>query len=215
MTHGGPERSTVVLAYDIFINAFGVAGQMGFASAVAWLLFLVVGLFVLVQMRMMPKSGAPLVQLADTLIGGDTERSRLFAVHLRKPTDHDVYRSGLDEAAQSHDPSLAPLLAQARGRSIPVEQIAFVSRDVAGDISSVAKLNRVDLVLMGFHKPVIGKVEVMRSYCCAALRASRFCSAAWPRRLIASSHRLPPTSAQATNAAAPAPTIPRCSCQRK
>jgi Kef-type K+ transport system membrane component KefB len=105
----------------------------------------------------LPKSGAPLVQLADMLIGGESDRSRLFAVHLRKPADHDVYRSGLDEAAQSHDPSLAPLLAQARGRSIPVEQVSFVSRDVAGDIASVAKLNRVDLVLMGFHKPVIGK----------------------------------------------------------
>jgi multiple sugar transport system permease protein len=53
MTRGGPERSTLVLAFDIFINAFGVAGQMGYASAVAWLLFLVVGLFVFVQMRMM------------------------------------------------------------------------------------------------------------------------------------------------------------------
>jgi nucleotide-binding universal stress UspA family protein len=38
-----------------------------------------------------------------------------------------------------------------------VEQISFVSRDVPGDISTVAKLNRANLVLMGFHKPVIGK----------------------------------------------------------
>jgi nucleotide-binding universal stress UspA family protein len=71
--------------------------------------------------------------------------------------DHEAYRSGLDEATVTHDESLAPLLAQARGRSIPVEQISFVSRDVPGDISTVAKLNRVNLVLMGFHKPVIGK----------------------------------------------------------
>jgi multiple sugar transport system permease protein len=40
MTKGGPERSTEVLAYSIFVNAFGVAGQMGYASAAAWLLFL-------------------------------------------------------------------------------------------------------------------------------------------------------------------------------
>jgi len=104
----------------------------------------------------LPKSGAPLVQLADTLIGADKERSRLYAIHLRKPTDHEAYRSGLDEASLSHDPSLAPLLAQARGRMIPVEPLSFVSRDIPGDISSLAKLNRVSLVLMGFHKPVIG-----------------------------------------------------------
>jgi nucleotide-binding universal stress UspA family protein len=71
----------------------------------------------------LPKSGAPLVQLADTLIGHDRENSRLFAIHLRKPTDHEAYRSGLDEAAQTHDQALAPLLAQARGRSIPVKPV--------------------------------------------------------------------------------------------
>jgi len=53
MTRGGPERSTDVLAYSIFVNAFGVAGQMGYASAVAWLLFLVIGGFVFIQMRLM------------------------------------------------------------------------------------------------------------------------------------------------------------------
>jgi ABC-type sugar transport system permease subunit len=51
MTQGGPERSTYVLAYGIFINAFAVAGQMGYASATAWLLFLVIAVFVAVQMR--------------------------------------------------------------------------------------------------------------------------------------------------------------------
>jgi len=52
MSQGGPERSTEVIAYTIFINAFAVAGQMGYASALAWLLFGVVFVFVLVQMRM-------------------------------------------------------------------------------------------------------------------------------------------------------------------
>src|SRR5205823_3732046 len=51
MTQGGPERSTEVLAFNIFTNAFSVAGQMGYASAAAWLLFLVIGFFVIVQMR--------------------------------------------------------------------------------------------------------------------------------------------------------------------
>jgi len=53
MTQGGPERSTVVLAFDIFTNAFSVAGQMGYASAAAWLLFVVIGVFVAIQMRLL------------------------------------------------------------------------------------------------------------------------------------------------------------------
>jgi multiple sugar transport system permease protein len=51
MTQGGPERSTEVIAYTIFINAFAVAGQMGYASALAWLLFAVVFVFVFIQMK--------------------------------------------------------------------------------------------------------------------------------------------------------------------
>jgi multiple sugar transport system permease protein len=51
MTQGGPERSTEVIAYTIFINAFAVAGQMGYASALAWLLFAVVFVFVFIPMR--------------------------------------------------------------------------------------------------------------------------------------------------------------------
>jgi len=51
MTQGGPERSTEVIAYTIFVNAFAIAGQMGYASALAWLLFAVVFVFVFVQMR--------------------------------------------------------------------------------------------------------------------------------------------------------------------
>ena len=51
MTSGGPERSTEVIAYTIFINAFAIAGQMGYASALAWLLFIATFVFVFVQMR--------------------------------------------------------------------------------------------------------------------------------------------------------------------
>ena len=51
MTNGGPERSTEVITFTIFINAFSIAGQMGFASAAAWLLFAVIFVFVFIQMR--------------------------------------------------------------------------------------------------------------------------------------------------------------------
>ena len=51
MTSGGPERSTEVIAYTIFINAFAIAGQMGYASALAWLLFIATFVFIFIQMR--------------------------------------------------------------------------------------------------------------------------------------------------------------------
>jgi Kef-type K+ transport system membrane component KefB/nucleotide-binding universal stress UspA family protein len=106
----------------------------------------------------LPKSGGPLVQLADTIIGNpDNGSGKLFALHLRRPADHPTFRSGLDEAEQTFDESLAPLLAQARARGLPVEPLSFVSRDVAADINNVAKGQNVNLVLIGFHKPIIGR----------------------------------------------------------
>jgi Kef-type K+ transport system membrane component KefB/nucleotide-binding universal stress UspA family protein len=105
----------------------------------------------------LPKSGGPLVELAAMLLVDGEDRGKLYALHLRRPADHAAYRSGLDEADNVRDESLAPLLAQARGRGMPVEPLSFMSLDIASDIATVAKAKGVSLVLMGFHKPVIGK----------------------------------------------------------
>jgi multiple sugar transport system permease protein len=51
MTRGGPQRSTEVMALQVFKNAFSYAGQMGYASAMAWLLFALLFVFILIQMR--------------------------------------------------------------------------------------------------------------------------------------------------------------------
>jgi Kef-type K+ transport system membrane component KefB/nucleotide-binding universal stress UspA family protein len=106
----------------------------------------------------LPKSGGPLVQLADTIIGtAGSQAGRLVALHLRRPADHPTFRSGLDEAEISFDEALAPLLAQARARSLPVDPLSMVSLDIPADINRVAREQAVNLVLMGFHKPIIGR----------------------------------------------------------
>jgi ABC-type sugar transport system permease subunit/ABC-type glycerol-3-phosphate transport system substrate-binding protein len=51
MTQGGPQNSTLFYVYYLFNNAFRY-GQMGYASAMAWLLFAVALIFTLVQMRL-------------------------------------------------------------------------------------------------------------------------------------------------------------------
>jgi Kef-type K+ transport system membrane component KefB/nucleotide-binding universal stress UspA family protein len=105
-----------------------------------------------------PTSGGPLVQMAARLAGAPDQRA-VLALHLRRPVDREAYRAGLDEASESpsSDPTLEPLLETARAEQIDVEPITFVSTDIAGDIASVARSHRADLVLMGFHKPVFGK----------------------------------------------------------
>lgn len=102
-----------------------------------------------------PTSGGPLVRLAAALGGASGER-RVVALHLRAPVDREAYRAGLDEASQPADPVLKPLLEQARVDKIDVEPISFVSREVADDIITIARAQRANLVLMGFHRPVFG-----------------------------------------------------------
>ena len=49
MTQGGPDDSTLFYAYHLFNNAFRYF-QMGYASAMAWILFLIVLSLTLLQM---------------------------------------------------------------------------------------------------------------------------------------------------------------------
>ena len=49
MTQGGPKDSTLFYVYHLFNNAFRY-GHMGYASAMAWILFLIIMAFTLLQM---------------------------------------------------------------------------------------------------------------------------------------------------------------------
>lgn len=52
MTNGGPAGSTDVLAAVVFKDAFQATGRAGYAAAMSWLMFLVVAVFVAIQMRL-------------------------------------------------------------------------------------------------------------------------------------------------------------------
>src|SRR5688572_4828310 len=105
-----------------------------------------------------PASGSSLLRIASMLTGTKTDHE-LLALHLKRPVDHDAYRAGLDDAAAPapQDTTLTPLLAEAKKAGVNVEPISFVSRDIADDIAGVAQTRHVNLVLMGFHRPVIGR----------------------------------------------------------
>jgi Kef-type K+ transport system membrane component KefB/nucleotide-binding universal stress UspA family protein len=104
-----------------------------------------------------PASGGPLLRLA-AMLGGTAETRRILALHLRRPVDREAYRAGLDEAEQPapEAPALEPLLDLSQQEKIDVEPLSFVSRDIAEDISSLARARHANLVLMGFHRPVFG-----------------------------------------------------------
>lgn len=105
----------------------------------------------------LPQSGKPLAQLADMISGNETTDRFVTALWLRRPVEHEAYRSGLDAEQEAENyPTLQPLLAEARRQDLPVEAVSFMTRDIASDIAAVAESRCANLVLMGFHKPVIG-----------------------------------------------------------
>jgi len=53
MTNGGPENATEVIQSQVFRNAFQYVGKMGYAAAMAWILFAIIAIFIIAQMKLM------------------------------------------------------------------------------------------------------------------------------------------------------------------
>jgi nucleotide-binding universal stress UspA family protein len=114
------------------------------------------GFSVLVPVSL-PDSGPAMARLAASLIGPPKAGGNIVAVHLRRPSESQEYAGGVDEVDATNDPTLLPLIEQAREIGAQVEPISFITRDVADDIAQLAAARQVELVLMGFHKPVFGR----------------------------------------------------------
>ncbi|MDF2691669.1 MAG: potassium transporter [Labilithrix sp.] len=119
------------------------------------------------------RSGPGLVTLAAALAGRDEQNGRIYALRLVRATDRATFvldHQRAQHPSVSDESALAPLLERARDASVQVRPLSFVTMDPARDICDVASVKRADVVLMGWHKPVLGTTmlsgtvhEVMRS----------------------------------------------------
>lgn len=114
------------------------------------------------------RSGPGLVTVAGALAGDVANGDRLYALRLVPPADRASFvlrqQAGTDEAA-----ALVPLLDRAEQLGLEVRPLAFVSPQPAHDICNVAAVKHADLILLGWHKPLVGRTvlsgtvrEVMR-----------------------------------------------------
>lgn len=102
------------------------------------------------------RSGPGMAQVAGALIGKQTTSDRLYGLQLHRPAERTS--SLLEEEGVSESPSaLEPLLARGRDHGLNVRPMAFVSSEPARDICSVAEVKDVDLILLGWHKTLIGQ----------------------------------------------------------
>ncbi len=107
----------------------------------------------------LPSAGPGLLDAARRLLPAG-RASRIYALHLERPSHTSMAEQQLDapkDTAGRATEALGPLLAHAQEIGVEAHPINFVSRDIPGDIRDVARVKGADLVLMGWHKPVLGQ----------------------------------------------------------
>jgi nucleotide-binding universal stress UspA family protein len=98
----------------------------------------------------LPSAGPELLRLSAAL--APAARARVYALHLVPASEQSMLDS--DERPLA-DEMLRPTLVAAEGLGIQARPLTFVSLDVGEDIADVAAAKRADLILMGWHKPVL------------------------------------------------------------
>jgi Kef-type K+ transport system membrane component KefB/nucleotide-binding universal stress UspA family protein len=102
------------------------------------------------------QSGPGMMTLAGSLVGTRRQDARLYALRLSPPSDRSTqFVPNAPERPVAE--ALEPLVERAKSLDIPVRPIAFVSRKPAQDICDVARVKRADLVLLGWHKPLLSR----------------------------------------------------------
>ncbi|HVY44809.1 MAG TPA: cation:proton antiporter [Minicystis sp.] len=118
------------------------------------------GGFVVVMCVASERSGPAMVTLGSALVAKEADRARLYALRLLPPADRASALFDQREEEPAEAPGLAPLLERAKGLAQDVRPLSFVSADAARDICSVAEVKRAGLVVLGWHRPVLGKAAL-------------------------------------------------------
>ncbi len=102
------------------------------------------------------RSGPGLVTLAGALQGRGDGNGAIEALHLLRANDRASFILE-QEHDDGNDNGLRPLLDRAHHLGLRVRPTRFVSGEPAHDIARVAEVKRADLVLMGWHRPVVSQ----------------------------------------------------------
>jgi Kef-type K+ transport system membrane component KefB/nucleotide-binding universal stress UspA family protein len=100
-------------------------------------------------------SGPGLATVAGALLGESRGGDRVYGLQLLRPSERTS--SLIDVAPPEEANALAPLLERGRLLGLGVRPLSFVSGEPARDICSVAEVKGVDLVLLGWHKPLLSQ----------------------------------------------------------
>lgn len=96
-------------------------------------------------------NGPGLVHLAASI--SRRGAARIFALWLMRPEER---MSQVREEGPVNRATLEPLLERAKELAVEVRPLSFVSSRPSDDICNVAEVKRADLVLLGYHRPILG-----------------------------------------------------------
>lgn len=80
---------------------------------------------------------------------------RVYAVHLQRVSDSPTTRA-VPRRAPHDEQALQPLLARGVELGIEVRPLSFTTSNLARDLRDLARIKRADLVILGWHKPILG-----------------------------------------------------------
>ena len=106
-----------------------------------------------------PKTAPGLASLAASLAGKAADRARVWGLHLVDPNEREAFEIEL-QGGDGDAATLAPFSARARDLDVPVRPMSFASSEPGADICRVAEARDVDLILLGWHKPVLSQTHL-------------------------------------------------------
>ena len=100
-------------------------------------------------------SGPGLATVARALLGEPPGDDRVYGLQLLRPSERTS--SLIDAAPPQEANALEPLLERSLALGLSVRPLSFVSSEPARDICGVAEVKDVELVLLGWLKPLLGQ----------------------------------------------------------
>lgn len=101
-----------------------------------------------------------MLTLVEGLVGRSKGQSRIYALKLLRPTDRTSSFVGGLAPEESPTAVFGPVLEQARQRGLSLKPISFVSAEPAHDICNVAEVKGAELILLGWHRPLLNRAAL-------------------------------------------------------
>jgi Kef-type K+ transport system membrane component KefB/nucleotide-binding universal stress UspA family protein len=102
-----------------------------------------------------PSSGPGMLKMAASIISN--RDLKVYALHLIKANELPISNINEENSKQGYIEAFQPLMKYASENSITVSPISFHTRNAAEDITNIASLKGVNIILMGWHKPILSE----------------------------------------------------------